>query len=111
MAALHDELAIESKTEDPVTTYFRILSDQGRVLDAAVAPSWSGLEPVAESLRSLQDGADMEIGTMLLPVSRHQIRYIYGRISPGVILDFGMLMTDDENFLSSSAASWLSPPS
>ena len=96
MAALHEELSIETKTEDPASTYFRILSDQGRVLDGTVPPAWSGQAPVAQSLRALTDGNDTVIGTRQRPGSGHQIRYIYGRIAPGIILDFGMRMKDEE---------------
>ncbi len=99
MDAIRGELALEVETEDPHLTYFRMISENGEVIDGTDTSSWDGLLPDKKSIAKLKGEKDYAFGTLKLDSKPSEVRYLYGKINHNLIFDFGLVPVDDAEFL------------
>jgi len=90
------EMAKETQGEEASHDFIRLWASDGRELMATDLSSWTGLGNPLEVLAKV-DGADGPIfATLALPRRADKVRIIYGTIAPGLVLEFGESLEEDE---------------
>ena len=87
---------VDSEEED---VFFRLLSENGRVLAFEGEPSWNRIEPAENIFNILQNNKKHVLSTLALPDFRYKIRTIYGMIGPEMILQVGLSLEANEKYL------------
>jgi len=90
------KVEVESEDED---VFFRLLSENGRVLAMEGDPSWNPIEPAANIFNILQNSKKYILSTLVLPDFQYKVRTIYGLIGPAMILQVGISLEDNEQYL------------
>ena len=92
------ELALEVETEDE-EIFYRLLSIDGQVLAMSSTQPWDRLEVRENTLRVLHDQSRPMLGTLDIPNYKYKVRTIYGSISPTEVLQIGLSLEDNEEYL------------
>ncbi len=93
------EIELEITGEDPGSLYFRVWSGTGELLASTDLSGWPDLaEPDPLSLQPADDHGPA-IETMDLTQLEHDVRRIYGVIGPGIVLEMGQSLEDDDEFI------------
>ncbi len=88
---------VESEEED---VFFRLLSENGRVLAMEGEPSWGHIKPAENIFNILQNSKKYILSTLVLSDYRYKVRTIYGMIGPAMILQVGLSLEANEKYLS-----------
>ena len=100
LARIKREMAQDTRGEDAEKVFFRLWGDDHRLLAASRLSSWPGLVRVPQkALRDITAGAPPVMDTLQLPTREQGARWIIGRIGPGVTLEIGQSLEDDEAFV------------
>ena len=100
LARIKREIVQDTQGEDAEKVFFRLWGDDHRPLAVTRLSSWPGLAPVPEkALGDIAAGAHPMIDTLQLPTREQGVRWILGRIGPGVTLEIGQSLEDDEAFV------------
>jgi heavy metal sensor kinase len=91
------EIVLDTQGKDAERFFFRLWTSDGRQLSASDLAAWPGLAPVpASALRAMDRGIEPELVTLKLPAREDRVRILVGRIGPGVALDMGRSLEDDD---------------
>ncbi len=93
------EIAVETQGEEASQVFFRLWSTEGRELMRSDLSSWSGLAEPRDILAKVDDADEPVLQTQTLPQQEHSVRSVYGAIAPGVVLQIGESLEDDEEFI------------
>ena len=94
------EMALDTKHREAEQVFLRLWSDDGRQLAATDLSSWPGLENVpVQALRQVTGDHGPIVETVNLPALEHGVRRIIGTIGPGVVLEIGLSLEDDEELV------------
>ena len=94
------EMALDTKHQEAEQVFLRLWSDDGRQLAATDLSSWPGLENVpVQALRQVAGDHGPIVETVNLPALEHDVRRIIGTIGPGVVLEIGLSLEDDEELV------------
>ena len=93
------EIALESQGEEAAQNFFRIWTLDGHQIMATDLSSWSGLGEPHGILQALDDDADPIFETLWLPQREHAVRSIYGTIGPGIVLQIGESLEEDDELI------------
>lgn len=96
--ALERTLVVEADSDGNEEIFFRLLAPDGGQLASSNLSSWKDLITNRLALAQIADGADHVLETITLPGREHQIRTIYGRIGPNVVLQIGLSLEEDDAF-------------
>ena len=94
------EMALDTKHQEAEQVFLRLWSDDSRQLAATDLSSWPGLENVpVQALRQVAGDHGPIVETVNLPALEHGVRRIIGTIGPGVVLEIGLSLEDDEELV------------
>jgi len=93
------EMAMETQGEEASHSYLRLWASDGRSLLATDLSGWQGLKPNPNDLRRVEDTEDPILETLSLPQREHRLRRVTGAIAPGLVLEIGESLEDDEELL------------
>lgn len=102
---LHEVTAfinIEAETSGVEKMFFRIMTADGKELASSNMSSWNDISVSKTALKRLADGAGQALETQTTSEHHHKIRVAYGAIGPGMIIQIGQSLEDDEEFLEMS---------
>jgi heavy metal sensor kinase len=97
--ALKDFIVHEAKDEGENTIFYRVLSEEGKELASSDLSSWDGLGSDQPALERMGKGTGPLLETLSLPERRHKVRVLYGRIGPDAILQVGLSLREDDEFV------------
>jgi signal transduction histidine kinase len=87
---------VESEEED---VFFRLLSLDGQVVEMKGKPFWDQVQPPSHALETLKTTGKPVLGTLTLPGYQYQVRTICGMISPELVLQVGISLAENEEYL------------
>ena len=92
------EMILEVESEDK-EIFYRLLSIDGQVLAMTSTQPWDRLEVRENTLRLLRDQSGPVLGTLDIQNYKYKVRTIYGSISPTEVLQIGLSLEDNEEYL------------
>lgn len=94
------EIVLDTQGENAEKFFFRLWTRDGRQLAATDLAFWPGLVGVPEkTVRDIDNGGGPLYDTIELPARTDPVRTIIGTIGPGIALEIGQSLEDDEEFL------------
>ncbi len=94
------EMALDTQGEEAEKVFFRVWGSDGRQLATTELSSWPGLVPVPkQALRDIGSGDKSFVDMLELSAREDRVRRIIGTIGPGVALEIGQSLEEDEAFL------------
>lgn len=93
------EMMAETQGDESENSFLRLWGPDGRQLMATDLASWSGLVDLPTAPEQLADADEPLLQTLELPGRAHKVRSIYGTIAPGVILQIGESLANDEELI------------
>ncbi|MDQ3563515.1 MAG: HAMP domain-containing histidine kinase [Pseudomonadota bacterium] len=93
------EIAAETQGEEASQAFFRLWAPDGRELMATDLSSWPGLGNPLEVLAKVDSADEPILTTLALPRRADKVRIIYGTIAPGLVLEIGESLEDDEELI------------
>ena len=92
------EMILEVESEDK-EIFYRLLSIDGQVLAMTSTQPWDRLEVRENTLRLLRDQSRPVLDTLDIQNYKYKVRTIYGSISPTEVLQIGLSLEDNEEYL------------
>lgn len=99
MDTVKTEIGIETKSEGANKIFFRILTITGEELATSDMSSWGNIGISRVALKRLNNGVKYVFETVETPGHRYKTRILYSVIGPGIILQVGKSLRDDERFM------------
>jgi heavy metal sensor kinase len=96
LAALREE--IHRKAQSAGKVFLRLVTTAGREIASSDLGPWQGIGISTTELQRLTQGKPV-FETFKLPGGEHTARVIYGRAAPGMVLEIGRSLKDDEEIL------------
>ncbi len=94
------EMALDTQGTDAEKGFFRLWTRDGRQLAATELSFWPGLvRAPAQALRDIDEGGRPVFDTLELPSRNDSVRTITGIVGPGIVLEMGQSLEDDEEFV------------
>jgi heavy metal sensor kinase len=94
-----ETMVIEAKDDGVKDIFYRLLTLDGRQSGSSDLSSWGDLDVNRRALRSIAEDAKPVFETLVIPGRRHNARSVYALIAPGVIMQVGMTLEDNDEFL------------
>ncbi len=94
------EMMLETQGQEASDVFLRLWTPDGQPLATTDLSSWSGLDVPRQALQALSRDGEPTLQTLTLPQREHKVRRISGTIAPGVVLEIGQSLEEDEEFLS-----------
>ena len=100
IARVGREIALDTQGEEAEKVFFRLWGEDHRLLTTTSLSAWPGLARVPDkALRDIAAGGQPIINTLQLPSREHRVRWIIGSIAPGVVIEIGQSLEDDEDLV------------
>lgn len=94
------EVVLDTQGEEAEKVFFRLWGENRRLLTTTSLSAWTGLAPMPDkALGDIAAGGQPIIDTLELPSREHRVRWIIGSIGPGVTIEIGQSLEDDEAFV------------
>ncbi len=93
------EIAVETQGEEASHVFIRLWAPDGRELMATDLSSWPGLGNPLEVLARVDSADEPILATLALPRRADKVRIIYGTIAPGLVLEIGESLEEDEELI------------
>jgi len=93
------EMIREAVSEDTDKIFFRMISNSGKVLASTNMESWGQIKVSPDFVRMTLTENTPVFETIDLPHREHQVRSIYGQIGPFHIMQIGLSLEDNEEYL------------
>ena len=93
------EMAWEALSDGQEHIFLRLLTMDGKEVAATDMSAWRSVGTGRHALEKLKRGADYVLETLDLPEQEFKARTVYGRIGPGLVLQIGESLEEDEEFL------------
>lgn len=93
------EMALEAQSDQAGNVFFRLWSADGGLITATDLLPWPGLGAPPEAVLKLgiEDAPVLE--TLSLPDWEHPVRSVYGAVGPGLVLQIGSSLEEEEEFI------------
>jgi signal transduction histidine kinase len=101
------EMAKETQGEEASHVFMRLWAPDGRELMATELSSWTGLGNPLEVLARVDSADEPILATLALPGRADKVRIIYGTIAPGLVLEFGESLEEDEELIAALLTGFL----
>ncbi|MGH7769700.1 MAG: sensor histidine kinase [Candidatus Binatia bacterium] len=92
-------MVLDAKEDGEKKVFFRLLTPGGKETASSNLFSWGRLEVNRDALRRIAQDAKPVLETLVIEGRRHRARIVYGPIGPGAILQIGMYLEDNDEFL------------
>jgi heavy metal sensor kinase len=92
-------MILEAKTDGEKDVFYRLLSPDGKALGSSELFFWGQLSVDQAALQRIAKDAKPVLETLIIEGRRHEARTVYALIGPGTILQIGMSLEDDDEFL------------
>ncbi|HKY08792.1 MAG TPA: HAMP domain-containing sensor histidine kinase [Candidatus Binatia bacterium] len=92
-------MILEAKTDGEKDVFYRLLSSDGKDLGSSELFLWGELNVSQSALRRLAADPEPVFETLSIEGRRHQARSIYAPLGPDTILQIGLSLEDDDEFL------------
>src|SRR5512143_1257576 len=102
MNAMTTFINIEAESIGVQEMFLRVMTADGKELATSNMSSWNDIGVSKTALKRLADGANLAFETQTASEHHHKIRVSYGTIGPGMIIQIGQSLEDDEEFLEMS---------
>ena len=96
---LKQVLVQEAKDEGEKKIFFRLLNPDGKESASSDLSSWGHLSVNRPALQRITEGGKPVFETISIDGRRHKARIVYGSIGPGAVLQIGMSLKDDDEFV------------
>ena len=93
------EMAWEALSDGHEHIFLRLLTKDGKEVDATDMSAWRSVGTDSDALEKLKSGADYVLETLDLPEQEFKARTVYGSIGSNLILQIGESMEEDAEFL------------
>ncbi len=94
------QMALDTKGKEAEKVFLRLWASDGRQLAATDLSSWPELVIVsADVLREVNDGNESIVETVNLQMHEYDARRIIAAIGPGIVLEIGQSLEEDEELL------------
>jgi len=93
------EMIREALSEDTDKIFFRMISNTGKVLASTNMESWGHIKVSPDFVRMALTESTQVFETIDLPHREHQVRSIYGQIGPSLIMQIGLSLEENEEYL------------
>lgn len=92
-------MVLEAKEDGVKKIFYRLLTPDGKESASSDISSWRGLDVNRPAVQQVAAGGKHVFETIAVQGRRHKARTVYGSIGPGAILQIGMSLEDDDEFL------------
>ena len=92
-------MILETKSDGEKDVFYRLLSADGKSLDSSELFLWGELKVNHSALQQLVRETKPVFETLTIEGRRHQARSIYALLGPDTILQIGLSLEDDDEFL------------
>jgi len=93
------EMVREAVSEKTEKVFFRLISNTGKVLATTNMEPWGGIKVSPDFVRMAIAEKRPILHTIEIPGEEHNARSIYGLIGPSVLLQIGLSLEDNEEYL------------
>lgn len=93
------EMVLEAKEDGEKEVFYRLMTPDGRELGSSNLFFWGPMEVNRSALEQLAGEDKPVFETLTIEGRRHKARTVYGTLAPGTILQIGMSLEDDDEFL------------
>ena len=99
LEAVKKTMLLEAKQEGEKKVFYRLLAPDGHEVASSDLFWWGELPPNRPALQRIASGAKPLFETLTIERRQHKARIVYGTIGLGVILQIGISLEDDDEFL------------
>jgi heavy metal sensor kinase len=92
-------MVLEAKNDGEEDIFYRLLAADGKEWASSELSRWGPLDVNRVALRRIAQDAKPVFETLAIEGRRHEARTVYASIGPGVILQIGMSLEDNDEFL------------
>ncbi len=96
---LKKSIIIECEGDGIADSFFRLFSPDGKQTFSTDMTFWKKIGISQEAFRQLHNSSTYVFETLKIPGRDHKARSVYGVIGPGVVMQIGETLEDDEEFL------------
>lgn len=96
---LEAEIEMETTAEGSDNVFFRVWNADDREVMASDLSSWSRLERPQRVTDTLDNRPEPTLETLALPGREHHVRSILGYVGPGVVLQIGQSLEEDNELV------------
>jgi signal transduction histidine kinase len=96
---LKKTITVESEGDGVANSFFRLITPDGQGIFSTNMAPWNNIRISRSALNHLQNGSNHYFETLYIPGREHNARSVYGVIGPGIIMQIGEYLDDDEEFL------------
>lgn len=97
--AVSDNIDLEAESSGVGNMFFRVLTPEGEVLASSNMSPWNGVSTDRKALRTAARGKAHVFESRMLPDHGHGVRIVYGSMAPGMIMQIGQSLEENERFL------------
>jgi heavy metal sensor kinase len=92
-------IVLEAEDDGIKDIFYRLLTPEGRQSASSDTSFWGHLTVNQVALRSVTEKGKPVFETIVVEGRRHNARAVYGRLAPDTILQIGMTLEDNDEFL------------
>jgi heavy metal sensor kinase len=92
-------MILEAKSDGEKDVFYRLVSPDGKALGSSELFFWGQLSVSQAALQRIAKDAKPVFETLTIEGRRHKARTLYAAIGPATILQIGMSLEDDDEFL------------
>ena len=96
---LKKSIIIECEGDGIADSFFRLFTSDGKQTFSTDMTFWKKIGISQEAFRQLHNSSTYVFETLKIPARDHKARSIYGVIGPGIVMQIGEILEDDEEFL------------
>ena len=96
---VRETMILEAKNDGEKDVFYRLLNPGGETLGTSKLFSWGELSVNQSALQRIAKDAKPVFETLTIEGRRHLARSVYASLGPGAILQIGMSLEDDDEFL------------
>ena len=102
---IEEEIHNEAESIGTSDVFFRLLSSEGDEIASSNLDSWRGVGISRVALKGLAEGRPI-FETLKPPGWKHKVRTLYGTVGPGMVVQIGWSLRDDEHLFEDFKEVW-----
>ena len=96
---LKNMITVESQGDGVANSFFRLITPDGQEIFSTNMAPWNNIRISHSALNHFHNGSNHYFETFNIPGRAHNARSVYGEIGPGIIMQIGEYLEDDEEFV------------
>ncbi|MGH8532458.1 MAG: ATP-binding protein [Gammaproteobacteria bacterium] len=101
------EITADTEGSGASQAFFRLWAPDGREIFATNLSSWPGLGKPLQVLAKVDSADEPILATLALPRRADKVRIVYGTIAPGLVLEIGESLEEDEELIAALLGGFL----